>query len=253
LELAIVALFNVSAIIVISQVVRWALGPEAAQTTVLQKATSEHVVTQLISTGNAWIFVFCAFSAVVAAPISEEFLFRVMFQGWLESVESHWRPKLKKWLRMAPVGFFPIGVTSFLFALMHYRKESAPVNDLSLYLMLGGSVAYLLTMAFAIFLLRRQVGATSFDLGWSREHVRGDILRGLAAFTAVAAPVYSIQFAAKYFFLHYLHTDVAPDPIPLFFFAISLGVLYFRTHRILPSIVLHVSLNATSLLLGLWQ
>jgi len=47
-----------------------------------------------------------------------------------------------------------------------------------------------------------------------------------------------------------LPPDVAPDPIPLFFFALALGILYLRTHRISAPITLHVALNGTSLALA---
>jgi membrane protease YdiL (CAAX protease family) len=43
---------------------------------------------------------------------------------------------------------------------------------------------------------------------------------------------------------------VAADPIALFVFALMLGVLYLRTHRIGPSIVAHMGLNLTSLMLA---
>ena len=49
--------------------------------------------------------------------------------------------------------------------------------------------------------------------------------------------------AAIFALMHHQH---GPDPIPLFLFAMGLGYLYQRTHRILPSIVVHFLLNATS-------
>jgi membrane protease YdiL (CAAX protease family) len=42
-----------------------------------------------------------------------------------------------------------------------------------------------------------------------------------------------------------------PDQIPLFIYSLTLGYVYHRTHRILPSIVMHLALNLTSLTL-LW-
>jgi membrane protease YdiL (CAAX protease family) len=50
----------------------------------------------------------------------------------------------------------------------------------------------------------------------------------------------SVVFAA-------LHKDHGLDPIPLFFLAVALGYLYQRTHRMLPSLVLHAVFNAFSL------
>jgi hypothetical protein len=48
---------------------------------------------------------------------------------------------------------------------------------------------------------------------------------------------------------HYNH---GPDPIPLFFLAVGLGYLYQRTHRVLPCIVVHFLVNATTMM-RLWQ
>ena len=42
-----------------------------------------------------------------------------------------------------------------------------------------------------------------------------------------------------------------PDAISLFLLALALGWLYQRTHRLMPSVVLHLCLNATSMAL-LW-
>ena len=42
------------------------------------------------------------------------------------------------------------------------------------------------------------------------------------------------------------------DPIPLFFLALIFGVLYHRTHRLAPSLLLHMAFNATSVGAGLY-
>jgi hypothetical protein len=60
----------------------------------------------------------------------------------------------------------------------------------------------------------------------------------------LAIIVSSAIFAA----LHYSH---GPDWIPLFFLALGLGYLYQRTHRLLPSLVVHSLLNSLSMW-GLW-
>ena len=46
-----------------------------------------------------------------------------------------------------------------------------------------------------------------------------------------------------------LHLGHGPAPIPLFFFALALGYLYQKTHRLWPSLVLHCLLNSVSLLM----
>jgi membrane protease YdiL (CAAX protease family) len=47
------------------------------------------------------------------------------------------------------------------------------------------------------------------------------------------------------------HWGQGPAPAPLFFFALVLGYVYQRTHRIWPSMVTHAMLNGTSMLM-LW-
>jgi len=94
-----------------------------------------------------------------------------------------------------------------------------------------------------VVLLRAGFGATVADLGWVREKLLADVGLGLLAFAAVAAPTYAAMFLLGSLLPAYL----APDPFVLFPFALVLGTLYYRTHRIVPAIVLHMSLNATSL------
>jgi len=50
----------------------------------------------------------------------------------------------------------------------------------------------------------------------------------------------SILFAAA-------HIGSGPTPVPLFFLALVLGYLYYRTHRVLPCIVMHMCLNGCSM------
>jgi membrane protease YdiL (CAAX protease family) len=63
-------------------------------------------------------------------------------------------------------------------------------------------------------------------------------LRGLSAWLPIA--ISSAIFAL----LHYSH---GPDWIPLFFLALGMGYLYQRTHRLLPSLIVHGLLNSFSM------
>ena len=62
-----------------------------------------------------------------------------------------------------------------------------------------------------------------------------DLRLGFAAFLAVTVPVYLVWIDAEQLLPH----NVIPDPIAIFFLSLALGTLYYRTHRILPCIVLH--------------
>jgi len=67
-------------------------------------------------------------------------------------------------------------------------------------------------------------------------------LRGPAAWLPIA--ISSIVFAL----MHYSH---GPDWIPLTILAAGMGYLYQRTHRLLPSLVVHALVNSSSML-ALW-
>ncbi|MEZ6071203.1 MAG: JDVT-CTERM system glutamic-type intramembrane protease [Pirellulales bacterium] len=124
--------------------------------------TSHPIITSLENGGTLLAFAVATIVVVVAAPIVEEIVFRLVFQGWLEASEIRWRRRLPP-LRRLPRGHLPILASSTVFALVH--------------------------------------------------------------------------FAA------------GPAPVALFFLALVLGYLYQRTHRIVPSIVMHAGFNATSMMM----
>jgi membrane protease YdiL (CAAX protease family) len=227
------------------------LGPAASRTPATYDATgsqAEHIVAQLIAEGNPWVFLLCIVSAGLVAPITEEFFFRVLLQGWLQALQHRWRRQMPTLRRLVPGGVGPIVLTSLLFARLHFRVDTPPINlRFLLFVLAGDAGARLLTSVFAVAWLRWHVSATAADLGWTPKNTPGDLKLGLVTFMAVAAPVYAVQ---KIAFRYLLPAYIAPDPLPLFFFALVLGALYYRTHRILPSIVLHAALNGTSLVLA---
>jgi membrane protease YdiL (CAAX protease family) len=122
------------------------------------------VLKSLHAQPDARMFVATTVAALVAAPLFEEFLFRVLLQGWFEAIEAR-RRVLRLGLPGDGPAWWPIVLSAFLFAGMHWNN-------------------------------------------------------GLAV-------------------------------IPLFFFAIVLGYVYQRTHRIWPSMATHFLLNAWTMLF-LW-
>jgi membrane protease YdiL (CAAX protease family) len=93
-----------------------------------------------------------ALAAVVAAPLAEEFFFRLVLQSWLEKLELElWVAELRAnhegetaatsdapldVSRMAP-GIFPMFLSSFVWAMMHFEQGPAPVPLFILGLGLG--------------------------------------------------------------------------------------------------------------------
>lgn len=132
---------------------------------VLFRPTRHPIIPLLQSQPNVATLVLAAISAVLVAPLVEEFVFRVVLQGSLERFWGHGQSSGPCDEKDRQADFRPIATSALVFALMH-----------------AGS---------------------------------------------------------------------GTDPIPLFVFALGLGYLYERTHRIWPCLVMHMLLNATSLAM-LW-
>ncbi|NLY00680.1 MAG: CPBP family intramembrane metalloprotease [Rhodopirellula sp.] len=205
-----------------------------------------HPVLDLLATDPGFLtLVFCIFVVVAVAPVVEEFLFRLVLQGWLERVE---RRRIRVRAMPPPIrGLMPVLVTAILFASLHFRVAQPKLEPTRVVdMLIQVAVWNLVVLATGVALLRMRRGATLVDFGVVPERILPDIGLGLLTFFAVAAPIYSLQAV-----LHFLLSDwFAPDPITLMFFAMALGLLYFRTHRIVAPVTLHMALNGTSLLVA---
>ncbi|MDX1947825.1 MAG: CPBP family glutamic-type intramembrane protease [Pirellulaceae bacterium] len=154
-------------------------------------------------------------AAAVVAPLFEELIFRVLLQGSLE--------RMFGWL---------------------FKTDAPPPRELA-----PGpappviaAVSADLTNPFAASPI---VGEAPSDSAAATTAAASTPLpppRGPAAWLPIV--ISSLVFAL----LHYSH---GPDWIPLTLLALGLGYLYQRTHRLLPSLVVHTLLNSLSLA-GLW-
>lgn len=90
----------------------------------------EHPLAKLVSEQNSPALVaLAALSAIVVAPLSEELLFRVILQGWLERVM---RRRWRAWRAAHRV--LPILISSALFAVMHQGADRVALFVLALFL-----------------------------------------------------------------------------------------------------------------------
>ena len=128
-------------------------------------------------------------TAVVVAPIAEEFFFRGLLQGWLE----------KALYRRDPTGPASRGSPVFTDPIDDGQTDAAEVSAAKI-------------PCYGPF---------------------APILLSSAAFSAA-------------------HLNHGGGWIAIFVLAIGLGCLYHKTHRLLPCILLHMALNATSLGLAYW-
>ena len=228
--------------------VQASMEPEASQRAADQKPELAHPAEQLLRTGTPSEKAVAVVMAVIVAPFVEEFFFRVLLQGWLEALWSRWRRKHPE-LRAAPLSWLPIVLPATLFAYMHIRSGRAPLSTEYLtVLFLAQIAAHLLVLRLAIAVLQLAVGATTADLGWNPKKLPTDAKLGLLALLAVVGPVLAIQ-TALVVLVKSTGINYALDPIPLFPLALVFGILYHRTHRIAPSLVLHTAFNATSVVL----
>jgi len=236
---------------------------------------SGHQIEQLLRQKRGigiWILV--AAMALLAAPVAEEWMFRVVLQGWLEKVERSLFYWVRRFQRMrassagVPIGqyfslrrlpwtapFLGVGsilVSSLLFAGLHFRKAGPPSPPRELLnILLCQGLGNLLTLAGSGAFLKITCRAQAVDFGLSWQDMPKDILRGLAAYLLVIGPVYVVMILTKIFLILLGLDWLAPDPAPLFVLSIVLGLLYFRTHRMIPCVVLHMAFNAAGLLVFL--
>ncbi len=223
------------------------LAEMAAQHDALGEPTTDHEVLVLLrgEPGPVALTV-CFLAAVVVAPISEEVFFRLLLQGWLEKAERSMRRSLG--IMRGPVrGWIPVLAASVAFAALHSRTASLPPSpQVIFHILVWSTIIKLVTTAFAVAWVRWRVQATWQDLGFEGGKFPSDVVLGLAAALATIPWVYLLQWSLT----QLLPESVSPDPFTLTPFAIVLGLLYYRTHRIVPAIVLHMALNAASLALA---
>ncbi len=220
------------------------LAPELIEPLPAEDVVGPHPVLEAMMLGGAPVLVLCVIAVAVVAPMAEEFLFRVVLQGWLESVAERWLPFLPGLRRWLPGASGPIFLTALLFAAMHFRvAQPRRHGEFLVALMLANAAVFTLLTGFAALWLRVRTGATAADLGLVRGKLAADLRLGLWAVVGLLGPVYALQIAAYLL----VPQHVAPDPLPLFFLALGLGVLYARTHRLVPCVVVHAALNAVSL------
>lgn len=178
---------------------------------------SKHPLMEMFKgSPDAHFFAILFASAAVMAPLLEELIFRVVLQGFLEKAFSFRRP-----MQELVIGGgrkhgawdcrLGTGEPPFSERLAPSPEPPAPPTDSEIIVA---------------------------DL--AAEEPRP--LTGVAAWFPIA--ISSTVFAL----LHYSH---GPDWIPLLLLAAGMGYLYQRTHRLLPSLVVHSLLNSLSLW-GLW-
>jgi membrane protease YdiL (CAAX protease family) len=200
------------------------------------------IIEMLTNTPDVPFFALLCFSAVILAPLSEEWAFRVLLQGWLERVMTH------------------TGNPFYLLAGGIAPAEPMVIDDaMQPQTTVGNAIAPADGITFLSSVATPQPGIQWIDPAnlYSPPQVIVEPPASKYAPPLAATvipdfappslwkqwlPIYvsSIIFAL----MHYSHGLAW---IPLTFLALGLGYIYQRTHRILPSITVHFCLNALSM------
>lgn len=218
--------------------------PQDVQTTgdVSKKEAVKHPISQLIRQSRTpSVFLIAFFSAVLAAPLTEEFFYRLLLQGWLEKASAtarHVDPALRF---IFPPGVFSVTMASVIFALNHAGPRRELDADYLFYSLLGLGIGNLLALTFSIVFLVVVRKAKCRDFGIIPKRILWDFLLAVALFLPTVLPVLYLNAI-----LSGLFPQSVVDPVPLLLFALILGTIFYRTGRLLPCVFLHVFLNGFS-------
>jgi membrane protease YdiL (CAAX protease family) len=154
-----------------------------------------------------------ALTAVVVAPLCEEVLFRVLLQGWFESLDATWQKRRRADAPAEPV-------------LPALAADPAPADT-------------------------TPAPAVSDNPYASPVAPIGPAVAAPPTDTFVPRPALWPILASSALFAM-MHVGQGLGPISLFFLALVLGYLYQRTHRLWPSLIVHTLLNAGTIVI-LWH
>ena len=198
-----------------------------------------HPLAQLIeqSEHSLVILLVALIAGVIVAPIVEEFLFRMLFQGWLEATFQQ--------LHVPHASSVAIVIVALCFAAIHLNSNDAiDVHTLLIGFVLSSLYSLIVFTAGIVYLTQvRNVQIANYFIGTER-FFRPGFFRGMGYCLLVIVFCFVLFATLKSI---YPETNVAP--VAIFFFALALGVLYSRTQNLSYCILLHACLNGISLTL----
>ena len=230
--------------------------PQTFTTEIFKKDSpnESHPVLRLVQTKN-WTFIGLGFyMACILAPINEELLFRAGLQNCLQGFLTQLFKKRQnlsvetcRWV----ISTISIVLPALFFALIHYRSEAVANESIERVArsITNACVAWTLftVICYSYLFFVRQLRVRDLFGTWHEAP-------GLAFFGVkwiwILIPSYAL--AVVLLIIRFLtNTHFLPDPFCLIPLALAFGFLYYRTQSILPTIVLHILFNLTSLCLTL--
>lgn len=204
----------------------------AASTLMLDKEYDHPLLTKMIESGSFTAFLLGYFCAAVAAPLTEEFAFRVLLQGWLQSISRQLRGA--RWL----IGDYKDYATM---AIVDGSVSSTSLFNASQSEALAHVNPYQPSAASAV------VGSAAVPIIAS-DAAQQDLSASPSESSDAAQvpPLWPVFVSGTLFGL--AHYSYGVSFIPLIFLGIVLGYLYRATHSIVPSLVVHFTLNSIAML-----
>ena len=186
--------------------------------TFLLKEKYDHPIIAIVN-ANPWLIGYAFLMAVIAAPLFEEFFFRVILQGFLQAIAAG-RISARSILFGRPA--VPV------FASHPENLQALPASDVS--------------SSYTNEITPYAIGSS---LNAERESLAGENASPMPA-TGLVATWWPILTSSTLFGL--AHFSYGVSWIPLILLGIVLGWLYHLTQRIWPCVVLHMAFNSISML-----
>lgn len=178
----------------------------------------EHELLNVLHAMPGWLWVVgMVFVAGISAPIAEEILFRLLLQGWTEKFFGFRGP-----------------THELVLGAMRGKHVALPAEGVVEVADAPEETSLVPTDAEAPF---APAVLAPNELAYDEETVPPELRRG----GWIAIGISSVIFAL-------LHWSNGPAWVALTVLAIGMGYLYQRTHRIVPSLVVHAMLNNLTLL-----
>jgi membrane protease YdiL (CAAX protease family) len=182
----------------------------------------EHALIELVKS-DPRLLLASGVSAVLIAPVSEELQFRVLLQGWLEKC-AVWRGNGRALLTGGRMDAASLSQTHI------DESESDAEGEAPTW------PAEVVENPYA-----PPLANDSIDAG-------GEGARAAAERELAPTPHWWPILISAFIFAA-MHASAWPSPVPLFVLGLGLGYLYRQTHRVLPSITVHLLLNATTMVI----
>lgn len=206
------------------------------------------LINKMLENATLSTFLLGSFSAVIAAPLAEEFLFRVILQGWLQSIVHNWSGHAWFWGAYTSTVFSAPANPNASFSgspqsqLFEERRTPQRCGNES------ADADNALQHLPADQLVRLDRGETAIG-GQDDEPILATLVADAGAenMTQIAVPPLWPSLVSGVLF-GVAHWGYGLSFVPLIALGIVLGLLYRATHSIWPGLVVHLSLNLLSML-----